>query len=238
MKIEVIFFDVNGTLRSRQPDPQTQQTAIDLISKRLRIPLNDSSRWQELEIRYEAYSKWSKENLAHLPEEEIWTKWMCFDKPIESIAPYAAQLMKAWIERKGKASPIPQVEETLITLKSRGYRLGLISNTVSTLDIPDFLLENHWNGFFEGVFLSSEFKSKKPEPDIFIEAVTKMGTISSRCAFVGNRYSKDIVGCKLAGFAQGILLDNPKDERPTTFAEATRPDRIIHGFEEILAVFP
>ena len=126
--------------------------------------------WEELTRRQKAYGEWAQENLIQLSEAEIWSRWILPDYPAEQIEPVAAELTLAWSERKGRTIPNAGAEETLVELKRRGYRLGIISNTMSTLDIPRCLDAFGWNEYFEVVVLSSALKCRKPAPEPFWEA--------------------------------------------------------------------
>ena len=126
--------------------------------------------WEELTRRQKAYGEWAQENLIQLSEAEIWSRWILPDYPREKIEPIAAELTLAWSERKGHTIPNDGAEEVLVELKRRGYRLGIISNTMSTLDIPRSLDTFGWKDYFEVVVLSSDLKYRKPAPEPFWKA--------------------------------------------------------------------
>lgn len=238
MKIEAIFFDVNGTLRTRQPDLESQRASFEFISNRLGFYQGDGQRWQTLEKNYKGYAAWTKSNLLHLSETEIWSKWMCPDLDPALIEPYAPELMLAWVERKGICTPLPQAEETIKTIRDRGYHLGLISNTVSTLDIPRFLKTWGWTEYFEVVVLSADFKYKKPAPDPFLRAAQSVHVDPTQCAFVGNRVSKDILGCKRAGFALGVIIQDLRESTKEDLGSFPQPDLVIDSIKNLLDLFP
>ncbi len=150
----------------------------------------------------------------------------------------AEELTLAWKETRGRPIPIENAEAVLITLRHRGYRLGVISNSMSSLDIPRSLKTFGWQDYFEVVILSALVKYRKPAPEIFHEAVRAINVVPAHCAFVGNRATKDIVGCKRAGFALAIFMelaeDQSADEQVITFP----PDAVIHSLDELLDIFP
>ena len=236
--IEAIFFDVNGTLRLRQAHEPTQRAAIARIQQLLDKPVLSDADWQRLTERFEAYRRWTQETLRQLSEAEIWTDWMLPDEPRERVAPVAAELMLAWGERKGRTIPRPGALETLAALRYRGYRLGMISNTMSSLDIPRSVEEFGWQGYFEAVILSSGVKVRKPAPEPFLAAARALNVEPAHCAYLGNRFLKDVVGCKRAGFALGILIEYP-DQPPL---EENKPsvvvDAVVHSLSELLDIFP
>jgi putative hydrolase of the HAD superfamily len=236
--IEAVFFDINGTLRTRELDEPTRRAATRRMLELLGKEHATDEFWEELTSRHRAYGDWAQENLLQLSEGEIWTRWLLPDHPSEKIEPIAAELTLAWSERKGRAIPKPGADETLVELKRRGYRLGVISNTMSSLDIPRSLDAYGWREHFEVVILSADIKSRKPAPEIFWAATRAMNVEPAYCAYIGNRLSRDAVGCKLAGFALGIIIEplgRPRaDEQEKTIA----PDKVIHTLGELLDIFP
>lgn len=236
--IEAILFDMNGTLRMRQPAPETQRAAFARLRQLLGKPDVSDAYWEELARRQKAYSRWAQENLTQLSEAEIWTQWILPEARREKIEPVAAELMLAWAERKGRVIPKPGAGETLQTLKQRGYRLGVLSNTMSTLDIPRSLDAFGWSGLFDVVALSAELKVRKPAAGPFLEAARRMGIPPENCAYLGNRISKDIVGCKRAGFALGIVLEPADGPRPDELDQTAQPDIVVHSLSELLEIFP
>ena len=235
--IKVIFFDVNGTLRTREPHEPTQLAAYQKILNILGKESVPESFWKDLEGRYKSYTVWAQSNLIQLSESEIWTQWFLPKEPPELISLHADELMLAWIERKGWAVPKAEVQETLCELLRRGYLLGIISNSISTLDIPQFLSKFGWTDYFSVIVLSSVEKSRKPAPDLFSIAANSLQLTPSQCAHVGNRISKDIVGCKKAGFALGIALEKADGSALIDENQQVTPDLKVHAFSELLDYF-
>ena len=236
--IEAIFFDVNGTLRIREQHEPTQRAAARRMLELLGKGDVSDVWWEELTRRQIRYSQWAQNNLLQLSEKEIWTRWILPDYPTEKIEAVASELMLAWMERKGRTVPRPEAEETLIELKRRGYRLGVISNSMSTLDIPHSLDAFGWKDYFEVVILSSTVKRRKPAPEPFREAARALNVEPGQCAYLGNRISKDVVGCKRADFAFGIILESPGGLRVDELEQTIQPEAIIHSLNELLDIFP
>ena len=236
--IEAILFDMNGTLRVREHHSQTQQAALGKLQQLLGKPDATDAYWEELGRRQKAYSLWAQEHLTQLSEAQIWARWMTPDLPPQQIEPIASELMLAWGERKGWTIPKPGAGETLLALRQRGYRLGLISNSMSTLDIPRSLDAFGWKEHSEAVVLSSEIKIRKPAPEPFLEACRRMEVPPAHCAYLGNRISRDMAGCKRAGFALGMILEPVDGPRSEEAGQPEKPDIVIHALTELLDIFP
>jgi putative hydrolase of the HAD superfamily len=235
--IEAILFDVNGTLRIRESHEPTQRAAFSRMLQMLEKESTSDIDWEELTRRQKIYGDWAQENLIQLSEAEIWSHWILPDYPYEKIEPIAAELTLAWSERKGHTIPNVGAEETLVELKRRGYRLGVVSNTMSTLDIPRCLDAFGWREYFEVVVLSSSLKCRKPAPDPFWEAARVLNVEPVHCAYLGNRISRDVVGCKRAGFALGMIIEPFGKPRADELRQAVAPDVVINSLSELLEIF-
>ena len=109
------------------------------------------------------------------------------------------------------------LEETLKGLKDAGYRLGVISNIMSTTFVPRILAEHGVEQYFETLTMSSVCGIRKPRADIFDIALKEMGIPKEEAAYVGDTISRDVRGIRNAGWPLMIQIDNPriyhKDEK-------------------------
>ena len=109
------------------------------------------------------------------------------------------------------------LEETLKGLKDAGYRLGVISNIMSTTFVPRILEEHGVRQYFETLTMSSVCGIRKPRADIFDIALKEMGIPKEEAAYVGDTISRDVSGISNAGWPLMIQIDNPriyhKDEK-------------------------
>jgi FMN phosphatase YigB (HAD superfamily) len=60
----------------------------------------------------------------------------------------------------------------------------------------------------------------------------------SHCAYLGNRISRDVVGCKQAGYGLGIIIEPPGGPRADEQDQTIQPDAVIHSLSELLNIFP
>jgi FMN phosphatase YigB (HAD superfamily) len=236
--ISAVIFDMGGTLRTREPHEPTQQAAIARMIALLGIEKATDTYWAELQRRYRAYAVWAQEHLIESSEAEIWTRWMVPELPRERIEPAAKELTLLWRRRVGIATPKPDAEQTIAELYRRHYRLGLISNTISSIDVPLSLEAYGWRKYFEVVLLSSTSKRRKPDPYLFWEATTAMHIDPACCAYVGDLTSRDVVGSHKAGFGMAILIKNPGPVREEEKSQTEQPEATIHELSELLEIFP
>lgn len=236
--IKAIFFDVNGTLRRREPHAATQQAAYQCMLELIGRENVPADYWDKIAARYKEYSDWAQGRLVQLTESEIWTKWLLPDEPPARIAVAASELMLAWGKRKGRLVPLDGAESVLHSLLERGYTLGLISNTMSTLDIPGFVERQGWGRYFKVIMLSAFERTRKPGADLFHKAAQLAGVAPADCAYVGNKFSKDIIGCKRAGYALGIILQSVDTPYSEGESQEVKSDIVIDSLNDLLGIFP
>jgi len=100
---------------------------------------------------------------------------------------------------------LPGTQDVLRTLRGRGLRLGVISN--SDGGIADALrAAGLGDEFFESYTDSGNVGVEKPDPAIFRIAVESLRTLPEACLCVGDTYSVDFVGAQNAGL-HAILMD-------------------------------
>ncbi len=236
--IQAIFLDVGNTLRVVVEDECFQAEAKQRLVELTGVQEPAAAFFERLDQRWKAYRKWSFENLTEASEQELWTRFLLSDFPAEKIAPLAGKLTRLWRDKDGRRIPRPDVKSTVVELDRRGYLLGIIANTITETEIPDWMETDGLTGYFKTVVLSSKVKYRKPGPEIYRVATGRMGVEPARCAYVGDNPIRDVEGTRKAGFAMTIiLLDGDKDqpEQPTGNIQ---PDRIIHECSDLLDIFP
>ena len=63
----------------------------------------------------------------------------------------------------------------MIELHRRGYILGIIANTITETEIPDWMEADGLTPYFKAVVLSSKVGTRKPNPEIYWEAARRVG---------------------------------------------------------------
>lgn len=99
---------------------------------------------------------------------------------------------------------LPETPQVLEALRAQGYFLGVISNSVGTME--EQLGRLNLAGYFSTVLDSAVVGVEKPHPAIFQMALARVGAAPSEALFVGDTYATDIGGAQLAGL-RGVLID-------------------------------
>lgn len=96
------------------------------------------------------------------------------------------------------------VPSMLTSLKQDGFRLGLVSNRDTGLQESS---DRHGlSEHFEIVIEAGEVGRWKPQPELFWEALNRLGVAAGAAVYVGDNYFADVLGARAAGL-QPILVD-------------------------------
>jgi putative hydrolase of the HAD superfamily len=236
--IEAIFLDVGNTMRIVIKDEvfmaQAKQQIVDLTGAQMPPDTFNTL----LEDRYQVLRKRAKEKLIEASEKEMWTQWMLPDFPVEKIGPLSGKLTRLWRDCDGRRVPREDVKETVIELSKRGYLLGLIANTITETEIPDYLETDGLTSYFKTVVLSSKVGIRKPNPEIYWEAARRIGVEPAKCVYVGDNPVRDVEGTRLAGYGLFILFYEPATQAKEPPTEEVKPDYTIHEMKDLLDIFP
>lgn len=119
------------------------------------------------------------------------------------------------------------VAPALTELKSRGFKLGVISNFDSRL--YDVLKACDLADFFDSVHVSTRVGAAKPDPAIFHAVLSRHAVGAGQSWHVGDSLREDFEGATAAGL-NAILLD-----RDNSFAENAPVNRIT-SLEQIVTL--
>lgn len=237
-KIEAIFLDTGNTMRIVVKDAAFQYRARQQLAKLCGVQESPDAFCDKVGERYEAYKKWARETHIQVPETEMWLRWMLPDYPVEKTQPLAGQLTRLWIDQGGRRVPRPDVQQTIKELNARGYSLGIIANSISETEIPDWLERDGLAQYFSAVILSSKLGYRKPKPEIYLEAARQIGVEPARCAYVGDNPTRDILGAREVGFGMVIILLEAATLQKEPPKGKFKPDGIIRECMDLLNFFP
>ncbi len=135
--IEAILFDMGGTLRSNTKHlGDVDLKKIHEMISLLGVDFDDVAFIQLLKKRGKAYKNWAEKTLLELDEVELWSRWMLPESPSDLVSRLALQLSQLWRDANIRHEVFPETQEMVRTLFRRGYRLGLVSNTTSSVEVP------------------------------------------------------------------------------------------------------
>ena len=236
--IEVIFIDVGNTLRVLVEDEPYQAEARKKIADFVGTSESPEAFCEMLDQRYKVYRKWAFETLLEASERELWTRWLLPDWPADRIGPLAGELTFLYRQTMGHRYAQPDAKAVVTELTRRGYQLGILSNTITEREIPQWLEEDGLRQYFPTVVLSSIFGHRKPGPEIYLEATRRAGVEPKRAAYVADNPSRDVPGSRRAGLGMIIIMGEPDELEKKDMTGENKPDLVIRTMSELLDVFP
>ncbi len=237
-EIDAIFLDVGNTLRIVLDDKEFAAQARKDLMRLVGARLSEDAFFEILDTRWKAYRKQSKETLLEASEKELWTQWLLPDYPADQIATCSGRLTRLWRDHDGRRVPRPDAKDVIIELDRRGYRMGIIANTITETEIPDWMESEGLTPIFKAVVLSSKVRTRKPNPEIYWEAARRIGVPPELCAYVGDNPVRDVEGCRAAGFGMMIIFWEPATLAKEPPSGEHPADCVIKSCSELLAIFP
>ncbi|MGN1027472.1 MAG: HAD family hydrolase [Faecousia sp.] len=237
-KIDTVFFDVGATLRYVVEDPEFAAAAEAELMKIVGTTEPHDVFFAKLEKNWKAYRKLAKTELLDVSEMELWLYYLLPDYPADVVGPNAARLTRLWRDHDGRRVVHEGTLETIHELKARGYKLGIIANTVTETEIPDWMCRDGVADCFKTVILSSKVRLRKPDPAIYQLAARCIGSAPENCAYVGDNPVRDVEGAVNAGFGAMILFEDAGTADREGKAPTMQPDYRIHGIPELLDLLP
>ena len=201
MEVEAVFLDLGNTLRFVKKDEDFQADARRRITDLVGSIEDPAAFCAKVDERYKEYRKWAFENMREAPEAELWTRWLAPEFPVGRIAPLGEELTYQYRRANGIRVLVENGVTVVDALYHRGYTLGIISNLISTREIPEWLDCDGLAHYFKSVVLSSVLGIRKPDPEIYHTAARNAGVHPSRCAYVGDNLDRDVTGTRIAGIS-------------------------------------
>lgn len=232
--IQVILFDLDGTLRFNRP------ASFDVFLRHaVSLGATDDQETHRQVIRWTHYY-WAQSpelavDLAKYGElnDAFWTNYavhclILLGQPAEQAAILAPEMNRYMNTEHQPEDWIPEdVPNTLGALKNAGFRLGVLSNRDESVNA--YLEQIGLSQYFELCLVAGEIAAWKPDPQSFRHALQRLGLAAQQVVYVGDNYFADILGAEAAGIWP-VLYD------PTgIFPEAQCP--IIHTIGELAELF-
>ncbi len=231
--IKGVFFDLGGTLRILHPDPEHQENARRRMAFLAGRPDPDAFL-AEIDRRYEElYRPWALGENREAGDYDLWAKWLLPEYPESTLRAICHEMTYQYRQVKGKRHVVDGGYEVIRTLRSRGFRLGILSNLIGEREIQDWLDADGLTDSFDAVVLSSVCHIRKPDPEMYRMGCRELGLEPAECASVADNLNRDITGAKLAGIGANILFISEEKLKTKTITDANRPDYIVHDFRSI-----
>jgi len=129
----------------------------------------------------------------------------------------------------GWCTVFADTRETLATLRERGYRLGLLSNTWWAAEWHNADLAAHGLAdLLDALVYTSDLDCSKPHESAFREIAARLGVAPEACVMIGDRQIDDVSGARAAGM-RAIWRRNESGFPSSDVA----PDAVIDALAEL-----
>ncbi|HEY3175225.1 MAG TPA: HAD family hydrolase [Candidatus Polarisedimenticolia bacterium] len=237
MKIDWVFFDAGNTLLGLN-----YRTLLDALAGEGFRVTEMALRRAEMSARRDLdraiLKRWSEGSvpLRGWVEEKVWLGFwrdvlaLCGAGPgdVESLVGTVLNVTRpasSWDRVDSSTMP------TLETLASRGYRLGIISNSNGTL--AHQMRRLGMAKRFEMIIDSSEVGVEKPHPEIFRMTLERAGGVAAdRALYVGDVYAIDVLEAAGAGM-HAMLFDPLGQHDPATLPRGAPACRTLGSLAEL-----
>lgn len=205
--IDTVLFDMGGTLEDIWIDDDSKRASAEGVLRILSahghpLSMDVPTAINGLAAGWDRYAAYRGPSNRELKPEEIWGSYVLTETGLdfETIKPFAEELAHMWEITHYHRKLRPHVKEMLEGLKGLGMKLGVISNTASLYQVFDTLREYGIRDYFQDVTLSSVTGYRKPDGNIFRVSLNQVQSLPGSCAYVGDTYSRDVIGPQRMGF--------------------------------------
>ncbi|MFZ6026763.1 MAG: HAD family hydrolase [Chloroflexota bacterium] len=209
--IRAILFDLDGTLRFSEPRffhilyEYAVQAGCTATVDNHRCAM----RWQH---RYWAQSPEMLADMAAFgfDQEIFWLNHTRLFIEALGVEPALAKSLAVGVHRRitDEYHPISQVPaetiETLKSLQQAGFLMAVVSNRSSNFEAE--LADLGLSSYFQYAIAAGEINSWKPEAEIFLHSVQRLGITPQQALYVGDNYYADVLGAQKAGL-HPVLVD-------------------------------
>ena len=162
-----------------------------------------------------------------------------FDRLLEAVGCsrnpkiIAAGIVAYHDTKLGYIKPNPDVIPTLIALRDKGCKLGIVSNGRSVKQWEK-LIRLGLHHFFDTVIISEDVGSEKPHFKIFKVAIEELGVKPEETVYVGEDPETDVLGANAAGLIS-VRLVRQKCREPI-LNKSMQPKFTIKKISELLSI--
>jgi HAD superfamily hydrolase (TIGR01509 family) len=199
MTIKGIFFDAAGVLYQR---PESTSTYVSKLLGKMGLSMELSA---QDEARQKALR--SGANKGQLSPTDYWDQLLRMYGVVDPAE--RRRLVLKIDDYSDNVLPIPGSREALAGLKQRGFVLGIVTDTMHSVERKQRWLDAVGvTEFIDVLACSTELGAHKPDPAIYMSALHRAHLTPSKAAFVGHA-ADELDGARRAGLATVAVLYEP-----------------------------
>ncbi len=206
---KIIFFDAGMTLiRPRKGIPElclevARRLGCEIAVGEIEALVGEADAFYQSALGRDPFL-WSRESSIR----DMWYGYysLIFRRlGLDGHAEQAAEAVYGLFNEVSQWVLFPDVMPTLEELKSRGYRIGVISDWGYGL-VANILLPLGLGGYLDPVVVSARVGAAKPSWDLFHMALKRASVRPEEALHVGDSYVNDVLGARSAGM-HPLLID-------------------------------
>jgi HAD superfamily hydrolase (TIGR01662 family) len=128
-----------------------------------------------------------------------------------------------------EADAAPMLE----TLRERGHRLGIVSNASDDADVQTLVDNANLRSHFDFILTSAVAGYRKPNPEIFRQALAFWGADPRKTVMVGDIVSADVVGANQLGISSVWITRRNDTPENRALAARVSPGAVIYALNEL-----
>ncbi|MEK4063666.1 MULTISPECIES: HAD family hydrolase [unclassified Paenibacillus] len=214
MEIKAVLFDLDGTLLDRE------SSLVSFVRDQYE--------------RYPQFQSVPKEKFLQRFVELDQHGYVWKDKVYQQLLEDFSIRELSWAELlndylhgfQGHCIGFPNLMSMLTTLKANGIKLALVSNGYGQFQYDNFQALGI-SPLFDEVLISEWEGLRKPDPAIFLRALTKLGVKAEETLFVGDHPENDIRASRAAGLRAAW-------KQSTQFSTDVEADVIFEDLKELV----
>jgi FMN phosphatase YigB (HAD superfamily) len=217
LRVEAVVFDLLFTLVHPGTYPG-DMWRVGWLADILGVdPVALEARWAAFEPELEAGR--TTEGADGLGPELGWLRAVAADLGVTVAPDDLARIDADWdlTRRTALLDPPRATVTTLVALRDRRFRLGVLSNT-HALELRAWD-RSPLSSLVDVVALSHEIGACKPDPATYAHVLGRLGVPAALAAYVGDGSNDELIGARAAGFALVVLAE----EAPARWAPNDLP---------------
>jgi len=218
LSLKAVLFDLGGTLIKTAPVPEIFRRILAAYG--IQKPLEKiASAFRKVEEEVEPDYTLSYTEFWRLFNRKI-LEQLGICRNIEALADAVTD---AWWDNANLDS-YPEVKETLMKLKEKGLKTGIVTNGYQK-DADEVLLRTGLYELFDVTVGVDNVRKPKPSKEIFLYTLEKLQVQPQDAVFIGDNPDTDYEGARNAGL-KPLLIDREKG-KPLQYTR-------IHDLGEVL----